>query len=162
MNDAEYTGCDTERNPSFYLELSNEYGWKLYSYLQKKIKDHKVLSSVYEKAMLDFYKCAMERCPDNMEEMLYNIADRAYNAGTAASAASAGRRKQEKTEDARQTLGRKKQQGGFGFWLIFMLLLLLNMFCLWVIVGLLMDMGIITEIDLGFSWFDENIVRWFR
>lgn len=32
---------------------------------------------------------------------------------------------------------------------------------LWVIVGLLMDMQLLPEIDLGYSWFSANIAPWF-
>ena len=32
---------------------------------------------------------------------------------------------------------------------------------LWVIAGLLMDMGFLPDIDMGYSWFNMNIAPWF-
>ena len=32
---------------------------------------------------------------------------------------------------------------------------------LWVIAGLLMDMGFLPYIDMGYSWFNMNIAPWF-
>ena len=32
---------------------------------------------------------------------------------------------------------------------------------LWVITGLLMDMGFLPDIDMGYSWFNMNIAPWF-
>ena len=47
------------------------------------------------------------------------------------------------------------------FWPVFLLLIILNCGCLWVIAGLLMDMGILPVIDLGYSWFHMNVFPWF-
>ena len=33
---------------------------------------------------------------------------------------------------------------------------------IWIAVGILMDLGILTRIDLGFAWFNENIFPLFQ
>ena len=51
-----------------------------------------------------------------------------------------------------------KTSGGFGFWVALILLLLLNGICLWIIGGILMEMGILPEMDLGYHWLKELIL----
>ena len=136
-------------DPAKYLELSGQYGWKLYSCLSERIEDRKVLSETYEKGMERFCELA-ETCddPDALEKLLADAADYACE----------GLKKPEGSPNPAKTKPRKGS--GFGFWLAFTALLLLNLACLWVILGILMDMGILPEIDLGYRWAQNTVMPW--
>lgn len=136
-------------NPAKYLELSDQYGWKLYSCLSERIEDRKMLSEIYEKGMERFCELA-ETCddPDALDKFLAEAADYACE----------GLKKPEGPPNPAKSKARK--ESGFGFWLAFTALLLLNLTCLWVILGLLMDMGILPEIDLGYRWAQNTVMPW--
>ena len=55
----------------------------------------------------------------------------------------------------------RKNPGGAGFWIAVIALGLCIMFAVWVIVGLLMDMSLLPEFDLGYDWFNANVAPWF-
>ena len=133
-------------DPAKYLELSGQYGWKLYSHLSERIEDRQMLSEIYEKGMERFCELA-ETCddPDALDEFLADAADYACE----------GLKKPEGSPNPA-----KAKRSGFGFWLAFTALLLLNLACLWVILGLLMDMGILPEIDLGYRWAQNTVIPW--
>lgn len=136
-------------DPAKYLELSGRYGWKLYSHLSERIEDRQILSEIYEKGMERFCELA-ETCddPDALDKFLAEAADYACE----------GLKKPEESPNSEKAKSRKGS--GFGFWLAFTALLLLNLACLWVILGLLMDMGILPEIDLGYSWAQYTVIPW--
>lgn len=136
-------------DPAKYLELSGQYGWKLYSCLSERIEDRKVLSEIYEKGMERFCELA-ETCddPDALDKYLADAADYAFE----------GLKKPEGSPNPAKIKPRKGS--GVGFWLAFTALFLLNLACLWVILGLLMDMGILPEIDLGYSWAQYTVMPW--
>ena len=55
-----------------------------------------------------------------------------------------------------------KARGGKGLFGLGLVVLSLGIAAvLWVILGLLMDMQLLPEIDLGYSWFSANIAPWF-
>ena len=136
-------------DPAKYLELSGRYGWKLYSHLSERIEDRQILSEIYEKGMERFCELA-ETCDDQdaLDKFLAEAADYACE----------GLKKPEESPNSEKAKSRKGS--GFGFWLAFTALLLLNLACLWVILGLLMDMGILPEIDLGYSWAQYTVIPW--
>lgn len=148
-----------DRDATAYLELSNEYGWKLYSYLRDRIDDQKGLSSAYEKILRGFYQgITDDNRQGSIETMLYEAADR-FCADNGSQPASKKARKQKSTHKQEQS--RKEKGSGFGFWLSFLVLLVLNLICLWIIAGLFMDMGLIPFLDLGYDWFNNFISAWF-
>lgn len=136
-------------DPAKYLELSGQYGWKLYSRLSESIEDRKMLSETYEKGMERFCELA-ETCddPDVLEKLLADAADYACE----------GLINPERPLNPSKTNPRKGSS--IGFWLAFTVLLLLNLACLWVILGIFMDMGILPEIDLGYRWAQNTVMPW--
>jgi len=157
MNIGDRSGREQTRDPALYLELSNEYGWKLYSYLRAKLKDPKDLPAAYEKAMQRFYQSVIGQSGQgNLEARLYEAADSVCETGKPAAQKLKGHTVSDTAENMLT-----ETKGGFGFWLALVLLLLLNTVCLWFIVGLLMDMGFIPVFDLGYSWFHANVAPWF-
>lgn len=155
MDDKDVKRSGYDRDSAMYLELSDKYGWQLYSYLSEKTQNPKDLPAIYEKAMRSFYK---KVCSGNsekeLETVLFETADQILrNTDSVVTDNSSGAIS--KTKKA------EKEGGGFLFWLAFLLLLLLNVFCLWAIVGLLMNMGFLPVTDLGYSWFHENVAPLF-
>ena len=59
---------------------------------------------------------------------------------------------------------KKNRRFSLSSFLLIMLIVLLSvgiLAVLWTITGLMMDMGLIPEYDLGYSWFNINIAPWF-
>ena len=138
------------QDPSFYMEVSEQYGWKLYSYLQTKIKDPKRIKTVYESVMLTFCDTVKNNTRyKNMDAVLYAFADQACGISRPIAL---------ERHDTDSEKGKKSGDNSIGFWIAFVLLLLLNFLCLWIIAGLLMDLGILPSIDLGYSWFCSDIL----
>lgn len=55
----------------------------------------------------------------------------------------------------------KKKNGGFLYTMCVFFLVLAIIAVIWVILGLLMDMNLLPEYDLGYSWFNSNVLPWF-
>ena len=123
-----------------YLDLSDEYGWTLYSFLSKRLHDPDQRQKVYAQILSGFYRDVPSMSQQgSVDTLLLQYAD-IYC------------RKISITSEEMKT------SGGFGFWVALILLLLLNGICLWIIGGILMEMGILPETDLGYHWLKELIL----
>lgn len=117
-----------------FLDLSEEYGWILYSFLSKRIHEPDMLQRAYEQVLTDFYRnIRHSKEQGSVEPALMAVAE-AYCG---------------KLPAERQTA---HSFPGCGFWVALVLLILLNIICLWFIGGILMEIGIIPYFDLGYSW----------
>lgn len=135
-------------DPSAYLELSNQYSWKLYAHLESSVQNRQLLKELYEKAMACFCESVNEwDDSEQLEGKLYEAADRVCEANP------------HLTEHQLEPQAGKGS--GLGFWVAFLLLLVLNLVCIWIILGIMMDIGWIPEMDLGYSWFQSNILSRF-
>ena len=147
-----------------YYQLTETYGWRLYSRIRNRVNDSEKADDVYNKTLSDFCKCLTDyEGDDAIESLLYACAENVC------------RRMEQMPENASQYVpsiqkfpgGSKekpkpaKKSGGFGFALCVVLLLLGITAALWIILGLLMDMNYIPELDLGYHWFNVNIAPWF-
>ena len=117
-----------------FLDLSNEYGWTLYSYLSQRIHNRDLVQSTYQEVLNEFYRNVpnMDQ-KGSVEAALLVLAD-IYCVQVPV--------QPEKIE----------KSSGLSFWIGLVILLLLNGLCLWIIGGILMEMGIIPSFDLGYSW----------
>ncbi len=118
-----------------YLRTSDRYGWKLYSYLRSRTADPKLVEKLYRECLLEFCKCG--KAED--EDLLLRIAQRVCVSQIPV------------TQDRCLQL-EPERKGGFGFYVCLTLLIMLIALCLWVILGLLMELGIIPHFNLGHGW----------
>lgn len=140
------------RDTDAYLYLTQTYGWKLYSHLSAKLEDPERTNQVFNEAMSGFYNAlAGQESDDPVEAILYAYGDLLSTSKDTGAAA---------TELPKAPL-RKKRSNALGYWIAAGLLMVGILAALWVIAGLLMDMGYLPELDLGYSWFLEVISGWF-
>ena len=125
-----------------FLRISEQYGWKLHSYLRERTSDPRCQQELYTLIIRTY--CAGKQNVRNEEQALMATAQRICT--------------QQKLTRIPNTSNDKSEKGStFGFWLALNLLLLLIMLCLWIMAGLLMEMGLLPYLNLGHKW----IVDWF-
>ena len=151
------------RDVNAFMEMTETYSWSVYSLIRSKITDKNMVESVFNETMNGFYSGLHEKnCKDPLEALLLMYAEKVCQTTSGTSVEqkteNSGNRK-ERAASASQT-GEKKK-GGFLYSLCMFLLIAAIIAVIWVIVGLLMDMNFIPAYDLGYSWFNANILPWF-
>ena len=160
------------RDRSSFEALLENYGWKLYSHIRQHTKDRGEADRIFSEAFSCFYdRLEGYEGEDPIEALLFSCADQA-----------AGRKKELPAE--KQPLGpwALGQESGFSLppvdpsvygekqeplWLkifygICIAVLIFGILAaVWVMAWMLMSMNLIPELDLGYSWFNENIAHLF-
>ena len=147
-----------------YSQFTETYGWRLYYHIRDRVKDREKAEDIYNKTMSDFCKCltdyegedAIESLPNACAENVCCRMDQIPG-----KASQDVRPIQKVSGGAEEKSKSGKRKGRFGFALCVVLLLFGITAALWVILGLLMDMNYIPELDLGYHWFNVNIAPWF-
>lgn len=148
-----------------FLEMTDRYGWSVYSAIREKHPDAAEADKIYNETMNDFYRClAGTNSDDPLEAILCAFANRSVSEKmssdlTLTEIQNAPPRIQLQHsvsfEDNIQPTKRKRK-GFLHFISIFMILIAIILM-LWYIAYLLMEMNYIPYIDLGYSWFRETI-----
>ena len=139
-----------DRDMVAYHYLTEHYGWKLYSYLQTRFQKKEQVDAALIETLRQFYN-TVAGSDDAIEALLISFADQTC-------------RDMIQTQGLPATAVPKKKSrkmSGIFFSIALCLLLLCIFGAIWVIIGLLMDLGIMPEVDLGYSWFSANIFPWF-
>ena len=126
-----------------FLRISEQYGWKLHSYLRERTSDPRLQQELYSQIIRAY--CAGNQRFRNEEQALLAVAEQICV-----------RRKLIPIHQIAPK-GKTERGGGFAFWLALILLLLLIALCLWVMTGLMMEMGLIPFLNLGHRW----VMDWF-
>ena len=136
------------RDMEAYHHLTEKYGWKLYSYLKTRFQDKAKVDEALNETLHRFYS-TIAGSDDAIEALLISFAERTC---------------QDMMGGNKRSVPEKKSSGKIGR-ILFIIAISILIFCifvaLWIIVGLLMDLGIMPEVDLGYSWFSANIFPWF-
>jgi len=158
------------RDSEAFLEMTDRYGWSLYSAIKAKYPDAAVADRIYQETMNGFYhSLAHSAGEDPVEALLQGYA---------------GLISREKLDfhqivhqnqdlppaitpsEGFESLGAAKPAGGkkhgFFYALGNMGILLVIAAVLWYIAALLMQLDLIPYYDLGYSWFYSNILEIFR
>ena len=152
------------------MQLTQDYGWKLYSYLREQLDDKDAADEAFNRTLTGFYNSlAVKSGDDAVETLLYAFADQTCSQMSAERNVPAHTMMIPESETVPQAATpissnpaqRKKKSGRFGFVLGVTVLMIGILIAGWVIVGLLMDMGLLPELDLGYSWFNANFAPWF-
>lgn len=155
-----------KRDVNAYLELTQTYGWKLYSHLRARFDDRELTEAAFNETLTNFYNTIAGGTGDDVvESLLLAYADQTCQKMKQTSMvplksayAAKPRLVQESAETNTKPSGKSN---GLGFGLGVGILVFGILAALWVIVGLLMDMNILPELDLGYSWFNSAIAPWF-
>ena len=165
------------RDPGAFLEFSDKYSWSLYSAIREKFPDSETASKIYSEAINGFYRSLNEwEGDDPLEALLLEYANGVCCKNGLPGLqgdAPVGQRapvdagmpdlvpQQEDRHPAENSSKTEKKSGGFLYRMVALLLTAGIAAAIWVIVGILMDIGVVPEYDLGYSWFNANIAQWF-
>lgn len=163
-----------------YCQLTEDYGWKLYSRIRERFDDAQKANAVFNETLSCFCSDLTDHEGDDaLDALLLAYAEKVCSRmeqneqQTELQNVQQNREEQfvsevpDDSEDImeEETAPPKKDKvstrGSFGFRLCIFLLLLGILAVIWIILGLLMDMNLIPQLDLGYTWFNANIAPWF-
>lgn len=160
------------RDRSSFETLSENYGWKLYSYIRRNSPDKETAERVFSDTFSRFYDTLENyQGDDPIEAMLYACADdvsvqktedreNGSTAGQWSIGHEAGFALPE--VDLKKYEKKKEPLGIRIFYGICIALLILGILAaLWIMVWMLMSMNLIPYLDLGYSWFNAHIANLF-
>ena len=140
-----------DRDMEAFHHLTERYGWKLYSYLKTRFRDKEQVDAAMNATLHQFYN-AVAGSDDPIEALLFSFADRTCQNMTDG----------QSIPSVESPAMRSDRKGENIFFLVAFIVLVIGIFlALWVIIGLLMGLGIMPEVDFGYSWFNEHIFPWF-
>lgn len=155
-----------------FCQLTEDYGWKVYSCIRERIGDADQVNAAFHETFSDFSSdLTSQDGSDAVEALLLAYADRVCSRMENASAKPAKAApyavpvpeafRAEPSAEKKKTKEPGHGQGRIWFGLCVAVLLLGIAAAVWTILGLLMDMGYVPELDLGYSWFNVHIAPWF-
>lgn len=148
------------RDMDAFLEMTEKYSWTVYSLIREKFSDKNKVESVYNETMNGFYNgLSQNNGNDPVEALLLMYAQKVCQANTAERADPKQEIPKYKSDSA--LLMQEKKTGGFLYSLCIFFLVSAILAVIWVILGLLMDMNFIPNYDLGYAWFNTNVLPWF-
>lgn len=142
------------RDTDAYLQLTQDYGWKLYAHLSAKLKDPEQTNRAFNDTLAYFYEMLADQPGDDViETLLYQIGDYICKQPVDA-----------KQDTVEQTADKKRKKtsrkgGSVAYWIAATVLTILILVALWVIAGLLMDMGYLPKVNLGYDWLLEMLSK---
>ena len=155
-------------DPGAFLEMTERYGWAVYSSIRNKYPDQAVADRVYDETMNAFFnRLSNSSAEDPLEALLCAFADHvsADQCGfTGTASQSAGTppqirlHPQEQPFRTTEAYSKGKKFGGIALIILLWIILLV---LVWFTVGVMMAMEYIPFYDLGYSWFNANILDFF-
>ena len=159
-----------ERDSDAFLEMTDRYGWALYSEIRKVHPDKTEADAVYQETMQQFYRSLQNpNCSDPLEALLCAMSEHiAYRKGFLMvpseeadwDPAEAPPAVKAQRLMAMQTEAPEKRRNWFGTIIAFLFVTLVLAFGAWIIAGFLMEQGILPFWDLGYSWFCSTVEQW--
>jgi len=171
MSDLDLLDRIKDNDPEAFLELTERYGWSVYSVLREKYADHTVVDKAYNETMNTFYySIANSDTEDPLEAVLC-----AFASNTSHMLVPSQRNSTEHCTDqippviylrqqetkAERFVDKRQKKNSFWCHLSLFLAVAAIVVILWGILGLLMDMNLIPFYDLGYSWFHANVMQLF-
>lgn len=149
-----------------FLEMTDQYGWAVYSAIREKYMDQDVADKVYNETMNAFYRILADSdAEDPLEALLFGFAnqispDNLLYGQTLLMDENGIPEIQLRQRESTSTYTKTSVRKGKDNWHYYMVLLLIVFAAsLWIIVGFLMKMEWIPFCDLGYFWFDFNVVQ---
>ena len=158
-----------QKDTEAFLELTDRYGWALYSEIRKKYPNKEVADRIYDDTMQQFYSSLQNpACEDPVEALLCAFADRiGMSKDNSASFLNTGIRKDAQPPDIRlqQTeadihVNVRKKKTSFWFKMAMMLGVAGFVVVVWVGVGLMMEAGMVPYYDFGYTWVTSIVAEW--
>ncbi len=159
-----------QRDTDAFLEMTERYGWALYSEIRKKTPNKAEADRIYDETMQQFYRSLQNpACEDPMEALLCAFADKLSDKrGVSADFLSASYTEDDLQPPPVQVLTAnviekpkpRKRKGRFWFRMAMFLLLICFAAVIWMGIGLLMVLEYLPFYDLGYSWFFDLVTNW--
>ena len=157
-----------QKDTDAFLEMTDRYGWALYSEIRKKYQNKETADRIYDETMQLLYRGLQNPCcEDPMEAMLCVLAETIGR-----NQCPDGLGSWEPEEDmqppslqppqTKADLRAAPRKRKTSFWFKFATALVAVGFAavIWIGVGLLMEAGILPYYDLGYTWFASIAARW--
>jgi len=157
-----------EKDTDAFLELTDCYGWALYSEIRKKHSDKTVADRIYNETMNRFYHCLQNSsCDDPVEALLCEFAEQISAGSVSNNIVSAAMDEAPPHIQLHHAPKETVAKNRISFWTILGILLVFAgiSVTIWIIAGFLMVMQAIPFVDLGHSWFYtqiENMLTYFN
>ena len=160
-----------QRDTDAFLEMTERYGWSVYSFIRRQHPDKEIADKIYNHTMNRFYHALQNPdCDDPVEALLCALSQNVSVAPGEQIAAGVvcspfGTEDQPPritmiSGDVQPAEVPRKKPGLF-FTLGLILLILAILTVVWCIVGLLMSMDVIPGFDFGYSWFNSHFFQLF-
>lgn len=170
-----------------FMQLMQTYGRGLYTRLLDRLGDKALADAAFKETLVGFYNAlARSEGEDAVQALLYSYGDMAGDRIMESSLEQVINETISETQDAQQPESPLARQAGAPEpeeneeaadekqeaapeenekrgWLGLAVggLSAAILAALWVIAGLLMDMGLLPALDLGYEWFSANVAPWF-
>lgn len=151
-----------------FLDLTERYGWAVYSAIREKYPDHGAADQIYNETMNLFYHTIADSSPEDPLEALLcllavQISEKEAHHGHSYSDIQTGFTPPAISLDNKETRSNFKQQKKKKFWIQLVMFLVLSVMAavIWCGIGVMMSMEYIPYCDLGYSWFNANIIQFF-
>lgn len=149
------------RDMDAYLEMTDKYSWSVYSLIKSRISDKNKAELIYNETMNGFFQgLSGTKGNDALEALLLLYADKVCQANMDESDTAVCRAPESRKRKTEPVCAEEKK-GGFLYHICVWLLILAIVLVIWVILGLLMDMNFIPYYELGYTWFNTNVLPWF-
>lgn len=158
-----------QRDTDAFLEFTDRYGWALYSSIRRKHPNKVDADKVYHETMQQLWSCMQNDAYDDpMEAILCTLADQItlkreprkdlaeiFTPNPEEQPPALRIRQAEIAEE--HVLKKRKNR----FWPFIggLFLFILFTFCIWIVLGFLMEQEIIAYVDLGYSWFCRQLLQ---
>lgn len=157
------------RDTDAFMEMTDRYGWSLYSAIRQKYPDKADADRIYNDTMQQFYSCLQNPgCDDPMEALLCAFAE--YVSGKKGFVSDLLRDDESEAPPVvrvqrlmePQLAFSEKREIRFKSVLSGALVMLLLAIAAWIIAGFLMEQGMLPYYDLGYSWFCAMADVWLQ
>jgi hypothetical protein len=156
-----------QKDTDAFLEMTDRYGWALYSEIRKKYRNQETADRIYDETMQLLYRSLQNPdCEDPMEAVLCALAETigrnqiqdGFGIVTDEDIQPPTIQLPQTKADLR-TVPRKRKAG---FWFKFAMVLVAVGFAavIWIGVGLLMEAGVLPYYDFGYTWFAAIAANW--
>lgn len=150
------------RDVNAFMEMSEKYSWSVYSVIRARISDKNKVESVFNETMNGFYNGLHNSgCEDPMEALLQMYAEKVCQISFSEPVNDVKLEHPVYRISEPAASQPKKKKGSFLYSICVFFLVLAIIAVIWVILGLLMDMNLIPGYDLGYNWFNSNVLPWF-
>jgi len=159
-----------QKDTDAFLEMTDRYGWSLYSAIRKKYPNKEIADRIYDETMQLMYRSLQDPgCEDPMEAILCALAETiGRKQGLDPDLFAKGEPAADLQPPAVQIPRTKadlraaprKQKTSFWFKCAMILVALGFAAVIWIGTGLLMEAGLLPYYDLGYTWFAAMAAHW--